>query len=117
MIALVGIVINDSLVLITTYNESVWAGVDRREAIINAGVMRFRPVILTSITTFGGLMPLLFETSQQAAFVVPMAVAMGFGIILATVFTLILLSIIIYFSADIRGVVARISTRRQGQNI
>ena len=111
IIALVGVVINDSLVLITTYNDAVKSGADSRVAIIDAGVRRFRPVILTSVTTFAGLMPLLFETSQQAAFVVPMAVAMGFGIIFSTVFTLILLPIIIYFFFDLKSLFKRVRFR------
>ncbi|MEE9427812.1 MAG: efflux RND transporter permease subunit [Paracoccaceae bacterium] len=111
IIALVGIVINDSLVLITTYNNSVANGMERRLAIVHAGTKRFRPVILTSITTFAGLMPLLFETSQQAAFVVPMAIAMGFGIIVATVFTLILLPIIIYFSTDVEQMLGKVRAK------
>lgn len=115
IIALFGIVINDCLVLITTYNKSVSEGMEQREAIVKAGVRRFRPVILTSITTFAGLMPLLFETSQQAAFVVPMAIAMGFGVVFATVFTLILLPILIYFSTDIAGFIAKVSGRKAGE--
>ncbi len=64
-----------------------------QEAIVNAGVARFRPVMLTSLTTFMGLMPLLFEQSTQAQFLIPMAVSLGFGILFATFITLILVPV------------------------
>ncbi|MCP4995722.1 MAG: efflux RND transporter permease subunit, partial [Gammaproteobacteria bacterium] len=64
-----------------------------REAILKAGVARFRPVMLTSLTTFMGLMPLLFEQSTQAQFLVPMAVSLGFGVLFATFITLLLVPV------------------------
>ena len=94
MLALVGVVVNDSLVLVDFINKQ------RREkqktvyeAIQAAGVARFRPVMLTSLTTFFGLLPLLFETSTQAQFLIPMATSLGFGIIFATFITLLLIPI------------------------
>jgi multidrug efflux pump subunit AcrB len=62
----------------------------RRDAVHEAGIHRFRPVILTTLTTFGGLSPMIFETSRQARFLIPMAVSLGYGILFATMITLIL---------------------------
>jgi multidrug efflux pump subunit AcrB len=94
MMALVGVVINDSLVLVDYINKHYRHGpMSLMDAVLNAGVARFRPVILTSLTTFIGLMPLLFEKSTQAQFLIPMAVSLAFGIIFATFITLILVPI------------------------
>ncbi len=83
VIGLSGIVVNDSLIMIDYANRQ------RRddgahEAIIEAGVRRFRPILLTTVTTFGGLVPMIFETSRQAMFMVPMAISLGFGILFST---------------------------------
>jgi len=92
MMALVGVVVNDSLVLVDYINKhSEEVGI--REAILKAGVARFRPVMLTSLTTFMGLMPLLFEQSTQAQFLIPMAVSLGFGVLFATFITLLLVPV------------------------
>ena len=94
MMALVGVVINDSLVLVDYINQHYKLGkMNLQQAVLNAGVARFRPVMLTSLTTFIGLMPLLFEKSTQAQFLIPMAVSLAFGIIFATVITLFLIPI------------------------
>lgn len=94
MMALVGVVINDSLVLVDYINKRYREGTATlMDAVLNAGVARFRPVMLTSLTTFIGLMPLLFEKSTQAQFLIPMAVSLAFGIIFATFITLILVPI------------------------
>ena len=92
MMALVGVVVNDSLVLVDFINNHKQSS-NLQEAIMNAGVARFRPVMLTSLTTFMGLMPLLFEQSTQAQFLIPMAVSLGFGILFATFITLILVPV------------------------
>ncbi len=94
MLALVGVVVNDSLVLVDHINKQ-WAkqGHFTSELIVEAGVRRFRPVFLTSATTFIGLMPLLFDRSTQAQFLIPMAISLGFGILFATLLTLILVPI------------------------
>jgi len=84
MLALIGVVVNDSLVLVDFINKKRSEGLDLMEAVKTAGVARFRPVMLTSLTTFIGLMPLLFEKATQAQFLIPMAVSLGFGIIFAT---------------------------------
>jgi len=85
MLALIGVVVNDSLVLVDFINKKRSEGLDLMEAVKTAGVARFRPVMLTSLTTFIGLMPLLFEKATQAQFLIPMAVSLGFGIIFATI--------------------------------
>jgi multidrug efflux pump subunit AcrB len=90
IIALAGVVVNDSLVLIDYANRLRREGQNPWDAIRNAGVRRFRPIILTTLTTFGGLAPMIFETSRQARFIIPMAISLGFGILFATVITLVL---------------------------
>ena len=93
MLALTGIVVNDSLVLVDFINKRRAQTGDLLESVSLAAVSRFRPVILTSLTTFLGLMPLLFEQSTQAQFLIPMAVSLGFGILFATLITLLLVPI------------------------
>ncbi len=93
MLALIGVVVNDSLVLVDFINKKRSDGGELMEAVLIAGASRFRPVMLTSLTTFIGLMPLLFEKSTQAQFLIPMAVSLGFGIIFATLITLILVPV------------------------
>ena len=84
MVALSGVVVNDSLVLITFYNQLVRDGMERNQALVEAGKQRFRPILLTSLTTFFGLLPMILEKSVQAQFLIPMAVSLGFGILFAT---------------------------------
>lgn len=93
MLALVGVVVNDSLVLVDFINKKREQTNDLLEAVLIAGAARFRPVMLTSLTTFIGLMPLLFEKSTQAQFLIPMAVSLGFGILFATFITLLLIPV------------------------
>ena len=90
IVALAGVVVNDSLVLVDYANNEVIRGVGIRDAIENAGVRRFRPVLLTTLTTFLGLAPMIFETSRQARFLIPMAISLGFGILFSTFITLFL---------------------------
>jgi len=89
VVALSGIVVNDSLILIDFINRSVREGKDINEAVVESGKARFRPVLLTSVTTVAGLSPLLLERSFQAQFLIPMAVSVSFGLIAATVLTLL----------------------------
>jgi multidrug efflux pump subunit AcrB len=84
-----GIVINDSIVLITFYRQLREEGMPIREALIEAACQRLRAVLLTSLTTIFGLMPLLFETSLQAQFLIPMATSIAFGLIFSTVLVLL----------------------------
>ncbi|QJR79813.1 efflux RND transporter permease subunit [Alteromonas pelagimontana] len=90
LIAAAGVVINDSLVMTDFINQRRAQGYSVREAVAEAGSARFRAITLTSITTFVGVLPIMFESSLQAAFVVPMAVALGFAVMYATVVTLVL---------------------------
>jgi multidrug efflux pump subunit AcrB len=78
------------------------AGDNLRESVERAGVVRFRPVLLTSLTTFFGLLPLLMERSSSAQFLVPMAISLGFGILFATLITLVLIPVNIIIGDDIR---------------
>lgn len=93
MLALTGVVVNDSLVLVDTINKLRNQGMSVYQAISEAGTRRFRPVMLTSITTFAGLTPLLLDFSTQAEFLKQMAISLGFGILFATVITLIVVPI------------------------
>lgn len=90
VVALSGVVINDSLVLINFSNRNRQEGMTVPEAVHGAAIHRFRPIMLTTLTTFGGLTPMIFETSRQARFLIPMAVSLGFGIVFATLITLVL---------------------------
>jgi multidrug efflux pump subunit AcrB len=90
MAALAGVVVNDSLVLVDFVNRRREDGLSVIEAARTAGVQRFRPVMLTSITTFAGLTPLILEKSVQAQFLIPMAVSLAFGVMFATLVTLML---------------------------
>jgi multidrug efflux pump subunit AcrB len=89
IVALSGIVVNDSLILIDFINRAVRDGVDVPTAVVESGKVRFRPVFLTSVTTIAGLFPLLLERSFQAQFLIPMAVSICFGLLAATVLTLL----------------------------
>ena len=91
MIALVGVMINDALVFITAFNVNMKNGMQFKDAIRETGLSRFRPIILTSLTTIAGLMPLIFEKSMQAQFLIPMAISIAYGLIVATVLTLVML--------------------------
>ena len=93
MLALLGVVVNDSLVLVDYINRQRALGESVFDAVLNSGTARFRPVILTSITTFAGLTPLLLDNSTQTQFLVQMAVSLGFGIIFATSITLIIVPV------------------------
>ncbi|MDH3997852.1 MAG: efflux RND transporter permease subunit [Desulfuromonadales bacterium] len=91
IVALTGVVVNDSLLLIDYINRARRRGANLHDAIIEAGKRRFRPILLTSLTTFFGLMPMILETSVQAQFLVPMALSLAFGILFATGITLLLI--------------------------
>ncbi|KPK25665.1 MAG: cobalt-zinc-cadmium resistance protein, partial [Desulfobacterales bacterium SG8_35_2] len=90
VVALSGVVVNDSLVLIDFANRRRKKGSIATEAIQDAAIQRFRPIMLTTLTTFGGLAPMIFETSRQARFLIPMAISLGYGIVFATVITLVI---------------------------
>ncbi len=102
IVALAGVVVNDSLVLIHTTNEKRREGATPLAAISAAGVRRFRPIMLTSLTTFFGLAPMIFETSVQARFLVPMALSLGYGVLFATFITLLLVPSLYLIIEDLR---------------
>jgi multidrug efflux pump subunit AcrB len=91
LIALAGVVVNDSLILIDFTNKARQSGLSAHDAVILSGTERFRPIILTSLTTAVGLMPIMLETSMQAQMLIPMAISLAFGIVFATVITLFLI--------------------------
>ena len=108
MLALCGVVVNDSLVLVDYVNRQRRSGQSLVEAVREAGLARLRPVILTSLTTFAGLTPLLMEKSTQAQWLIPMAVSLGFGILFATVITLLLIPVNYLILEDVKGLARRI---------
>lgn len=91
LIALAGVVVNDSLILVDFVNRERAQGIELRQAVVDATRKRFRAILLTSLTTFFGLVPIVLETSMQARLVIPMAVSLAFGILFATVITLFLI--------------------------
>jgi len=108
VVALSGVVINDSLVLIDFANRQRRQGLDGHAAIHISGINRFRPILLTTLTTFGGLTPMILETSRQARFLIPMAVSLGFGILFATLITLLLVPCLYLIVADLRNLLRRV---------
>ncbi|PLW70031.1 efflux RND transporter permease subunit [Pseudohalioglobus lutimaris] len=107
IVALSGVVVNDSLILVDYVNKSVAAGRKKNEAIIDAGCRRFRAIMLTSLTTFLGLAPMLLERSAQAQFMVPMAISLAFGIVFATVITLLLVPSLYMILDDLAALTGR----------
>ncbi len=106
IVALSGVVVNDSLVLIDLANRKrLHDGHTAYAAIINAAVARFRPILLTTLTTFFGLLPMIFETSRQARFLIPMAISLGFGILFATAITLVLVPAFYLIQEDVKNLI------------
>lgn len=101
MVAVSGIVVNDNLVLIDYINEKRSQGQALADAISSAGMRRFRPIILTSLTTFIGLVPIMSETSLQAQFMIPMAISLAFGVLFATLVSLLLVPAVYLVIQDI----------------
>lgn len=106
VIALIGILVNDALVYIATYNDFVKEGRTQWQATYDASISRFRPIVLTSITTVAGLLPLLYEKSTQAQFLIPMGISVAFGLMLITVIILLLLPAFIIILNRIKWAVA-----------
>lgn len=102
IVALAGIIINDSVVLVDKYNNLLKSGMDVFEALMEASTSRFRPIVLTTITTAGGLAPIILLKSEQGQFLVPMAVSVAFGLIFGTLITLLLLPSALYVISDLR---------------
>lgn len=111
IVALTGVVVNDSLVMVDFINRSYRGGLPLAKAIRTAGIARFRPILLTSLTTFAGLTPLLLERSMQAQFMVPMAVSLAFGVLFATFITLILVPALYAILEDFGTLTQRILGR------
>ncbi|ARN74928.1 efflux RND transporter permease subunit [Oceanicoccus sagamiensis] len=107
IVALSGVVVNDSLVLVDYINQRVREGIGWCDAVLDAGVRRFRAVILTSVTTFVGLLPIQLETSIQSQFLKPMAISVAFGVLFATVVTLLLIPVLCFIVDDIRQLMRR----------
>ena len=107
-VALAGVVVNDSLVLVDAVNSNRREdGMEPEEAVIMGGVRRFRPIILTSLTTFLGLAPMIFETSVQARFLIPMALSLGFGILFVTYIALVLVPALYMIVEDVKNAAAK----------
>ena len=105
LIALSGVVVNDSLIMIDYINKNRHRHSNIEDAVREGACRRFRPIVLTSLTTFFGLTPLILERSLQAQFLIPMAVSLGFGILGATLITLLLIPAMYMVVEDLRGLV------------
>ncbi|BBO77053.1 multidrug transporter AcrB [Desulfosarcina widdelii] len=108
MVALTGVVVNDAIVLIERINENLACGIPFFDAILQGGVRRFRAIFLTTLSTVGGLAPLIMETDFQAKFLIPMALSIAAGVAFATVLTLVLIPSLLAILSDLRLVVHRV---------
>ena len=111
VVALIGVLVNDALVFITAFNLRMRNGEKFLSALEETAVTRFRPIMLTTITTVFGLLPLIFEKSMQAQFLIPMAISLSYGIIMATLLTLLLLPVILLTINNIRLYVSKSDNR------
>ncbi|MBN1482065.1 efflux RND transporter permease subunit [candidate division KSB1 bacterium] len=102
VVALSGVIVNDAVVFLSKYNSLVAEGMSVRQAIIEAGRTRLRPIILTTVTTSLGLFPLILEKSHQAQFLIPMAISLAYGVAIGTFFILIFFPVLIYVLNDLR---------------
>ncbi len=109
MIALIGILVNDAIVFLDTYNRNILDGMKGMEAARDAARSRFRPIVLTSVTTIAGLMPLIAETSFQAQFLIPMATSVAFGLLFGTIFVLFFFPTVILVATDVSRAFAAVS--------
>jgi multidrug efflux pump subunit AcrB len=112
IVALSGVVVNASLVMVHFVNEARAEGMSLHDAITEAGVSRFRPIVLTSLTTFVGLFPLMMEQSVQAQFLIPMAISLGYGVLFATLITLMVVPCGYLVLEDVTALWARLRGRR-----
>ncbi|MCH9015890.1 MAG: efflux RND transporter permease subunit, partial [Gemmatimonadetes bacterium] len=103
ILGLSGVVVNDSLVMIDFINEERRNGMNARDAIISGAKTRFRPIMLTSLTTFLGVAPLVFERSLQAQFLIPMAASLAFGVLFATVILMLLVPALAMVQANVEA--------------
>jgi multidrug efflux pump subunit AcrB len=116
LIALAGVVVNDSLIMIDFVNGARREGATARDAVLQSGVLRFRAIVLTSLTTAAGLMPIMLERSVQAQFVIPMAISLSFGILFATVITLFLVPSLYLLEIDARARLRQVWHLLRGRN-
>ena len=107
VLAMAGVVVNDSLVMVHYINLKRDEGLSLLDAVRNAGGARFRPILLTSLTTFGGILPTMFEKSTQAQFVIPMGISLAWGVLFATFITLILVPISYLILEDVKSALSR----------
>jgi len=103
IVALTGVVVNDSLLLIDTVNRKRQQGIEEIHAVKESAERRFRPILLTSLTTAFGLLPMILEKSMQAQFLIPMAISLAFGILFATGITLLLVPSLYLILEDVKG--------------
>jgi multidrug efflux pump subunit AcrB len=113
IVALAGIIVNDSVVLIHKYNTLLEAGMEVESALLEAGLTRFRPIILTTVTTAAGLAPIIFLRSEQGQFLVPMAVSVAFGLMFGTFITLLILPSALFVINDLRAIVKKSKSRKE----
>ena len=107
LVALTGIVVNDSLILVDFINRARDRGESTIQAVLESGVRRFRPILLTTLTTFFGLLPMLFEQSLQARFLIPMAISLAFGVLFSTFVILVLTPVLYVILEDFKGLFSR----------
>tara|TARA_B100000902_G_C26636135_1_gene586860 strand:- start:22 stop:573 length:552 start_codon:yes stop_codon:yes gene_type:complete len=111
VVALIGVLVNDALVFITAFNLRMRNGEKFFAALEDTALTRFRPIMLTTITTVFGLLPLIFEKSMQAQFLIPMAISLSYGIIMATLLTLLLLPVMLLSINNLRLFMAKSNNR------
>ena len=116
VIACAGVVVNDNLVLIDRINNLRDEGMDLVDALLQGATDRFRPIILTSVTTFVGLVPIMLETSVQAQFLIPMVVSLSFGVMFATGVTLVLVPALYLLGDDIGRFLSHATQRELGRH-
>ncbi len=109
MLAVTGVVVNDSLVLLSRFNEESMETAGVRESLMSAGHSRFRAIVLTTLTTVCGLMPLLSETSEQAQYLIPAAISLAWGELIATPVTLFIVPVLIHIGHDVKGISKRLN--------
>ena len=102
MVALAGVIVNDAIVFLDKYNLNLTEGQTVEQAVFNAGIARFRPIILTTFTTSVGLYPIILETSFQAQFLKPMAVSLAYGVLIGTTFILLFFPVLILVRTSIK---------------
>ena len=115
IVALTGVVVNDSLIMIDLINREREEGIGLHQVIIDSATRRFRPIMLTTLTTFFGLVPMILEKSLQARFLIPMAVSLAFGIVFATMITLLLVPSLYMILEDVKNLFSRKTVTEQTQ--